>query len=686
MAKKISKSTSPNKNIHSGQSGHTSQQKHTARTVQHKDHETTKNNDYLWSMSYAPRLDEGVHWFQILPISFFAAFVILITQMKSYERPMEDFFWYSGDNHLVDFFSYYKMAAILLCAGIALILLIYRVFTQSVAFKRSPYYFPMLIYSAFVILSYIFSDYKEFALWGWNDRFEGTLTLLAYMVTLFYTINSINTTRAVKMVLYPTAAASALLGLLGVSQAMDKDFFRTVIGQKLITPNATLATGSTINEMIEEAAAKGEQFLNFTFQNKEIYQTVYNINYVSFYLTLLIPLFGLIFIHSFMKGKEEQVWKKVIWALIFALLIFNLIGSASSGGFLGMAVVVVAAVLLLNKQILTWWKPLVILLTITILMAGATYDRWLPEISSAFKGASGSAETSVIDEGANAALEAHHLDSILTKENDIIIGVDGNEFTVKTFPDNPIAVQIVDNEGKMLDLAPTNVSPIYYINDARFDFCLIQPAQSDDGKNFIIFSMDKQEKNWVFRVTDDGVYYNTEIGTTVKLEENVPSVGWADNQEFGSGRGYIWSRTIPMMKDTLLLGHGADTYCLYFPHHDYVGKYNSGTFSDNISIIVDKPHNMYMGMWLGTGMFSVLAFLAIMFLYILQSVKLYRNRKYFSFLEYSGIGIFLGIVGFAVTGLVNDSSVSIMPMFYGLLGTGTAINMILARNAEALKE
>ena len=351
-----------------------------------------------------------------------------------------------------------------------------------------------------------------------------------------------------------------------------------------------------------------------------------------------------------------------------------------------MAVVVVAAVLLLNKQILTWWKPLVILLTITILMAGATYDRWLPEISSAFKGASGSAETSVIGEGANAALESHHLDSILTKENDIIIGVDGNEFTVKTFPDNPIAVQIVDNEGKMLDLAPTNVSPIYYINDTRFDFCLIQPAQSDDGKNFIIFSMDKQEKNWVFRVTDDGVYYNTEIGTTVKLEENVPSVGWADNQEFGSGRGYIWSRTIPMMKDTLLLGHGADTYCLYFPHQDYVGKYNSGTFSDNISIIVDKPHNMYMGMWLGTGMFSVFAFLAIMLLYILQSVKLYRNRKYFSFLEYSGIGIFLGIVGFAVTGLVNDSSVSIMPMFYGLLGTGTAINMILARNAEALKE
>ncbi len=668
MAKKVNKNISPNST------------KQSKNVNQFSQSNATIEKDILWSMSHAPRIDDEMHWFQILPITFFTAIIILITRMATYERPMGQFFWYSGNNNLVDFFSYYKMAAILICAGIALTLIVYRMVTQSLIIKRSLFYIPMIIYSLFVILSYLFSDYKEFSLLGWNDRFEGTLPLLAYMVMLFFTINSINTQNAVKMVLYPVAASSALLGLLGVSQAVDKDFFRTVIGQKLITPNKTLATGSTIHQMIDEAAAKGEQFLHFTFQNKEIYQTVYNINYVSFYLTLLIPLFGLIFVHSFMKGKEEQVWKKILWALLFALLIFNLIGSASSGGFLGMAVVVIAALILCNKRIVTWWKPLVILLIITMLMAGVTYDRWLPEISSALKGASDNSITVAV------ASEKHHLDSILTKENDIIISVDGNSFTLKTYPENPLAIQVADQDNKMLNLAPTDTSPIYYINDPRFDFCLIQPAESDDGKHFIIFSMDRQKQNWIFRITDEGVYYNAETGKTIKLEKNIPAVGWENNQGFGSGRGYIWSRTIPMMKDALLLGHGADTYCIYFPHQDYVGKYNSGTFSSNINIIVDKPHNLYMGMWIGTGMISVFAFLAILILYAVQSVRTFRKRNYESFIDFAGAGIALGIIGFAVTGLVDDSSVSVMPMFYGLLGTGIAINMMLARKTKPVKE
>jgi hypothetical protein len=41
-----------------------------------------------------------------------------------------------------------------------------------------------------------------------------------------------------------------------------------------------------------------------------------------------------------------------------------------------------------------------------------------------------------------------------------------------------------------------------------------------------------------------------------------------------------------------------------------------------------------------------------------------------------------GISGFLVSGLVDDSTVSTMPMFYGLLGTGIAINMMLKRQMK----
>src|SRR5665647_926920 len=202
-------------------------------------HKSDKGSDYLYSMSHAPRIDEDNHIAQMLPIIVFSSIVILIVRMYSYTRPMSQFFWTSQSDQagIVDFFSYYKMIAIVICAAIALLILLYRITTQSLAVKSSFAYIPMTIYVMFVILSYFFSDYKEFAWLGWNDRFEGTLPLLGYMILLFFVINSIKTEKNVKMILYPLAASSIILSLIGVSQFTDHDFFRTVIGQKLIIPN-----------------------------------------------------------------------------------------------------------------------------------------------------------------------------------------------------------------------------------------------------------------------------------------------------------------------------------------------------------------------------------------------------------------------------------------------------------------
>src|SRR5665647_3702172 len=198
-----------------------------------------KDKDALIQMSAAPKIDEDTHWFQMLPAAFFTAFVIIIMRMHAYTRDMGQFYWSSqGANaELSDYFSYNKMVAIVICAAFALIFLLDRAFTQTLYIQKSIYYYPMALYTILVTLSYAFSDYKEFALWGYNDRFEGTVTLLAYMVMLFYVINTVRSERNVKWIIYPVAASSFLLGLLGISQAGDFDFFRTAFGKKLITPS-----------------------------------------------------------------------------------------------------------------------------------------------------------------------------------------------------------------------------------------------------------------------------------------------------------------------------------------------------------------------------------------------------------------------------------------------------------------
>ncbi len=651
-----------------------------SKDTKKKDVEKKVNNSnrflpgYLYNMSCAPKIGENTHWFQMLPISIFTAVIIILTRMVIYERPMSQFFWSGGKNQLTDFFSYYKMQAIIICAVFVLVLLLYRVFSQSFSLKRSFAYIPMIIYTVFVLLSYATSDYKIFALWGWNDRFEGTLSLLGYMIVLFYVINTIRTERDVKWVVYPLAVTSALLGILGLTQALDHDFFRTDIGKKLLTPSWFW---------------KDVDSLNFTFQNKEIYQTVYNINYVSFYLTLLIPLFGMIFIMSVMKQDKEPLWRKFTWGALFTLLIFNLIGSASSGGLLGMAVVVMIGIIVLNKRIIQWWKPVTILLALTIVIAGISYERWLPELTNAIDsvlGKSGSvqSELSATDTSTSPGVSTdsnvqHKLDYMTISGDSIVLSFDGNEVKFKTFPDDPIALQISDSEDNILDLAPTNVTPIYKVNDPRFKLITVRPAQDESSNHYFVIGTNGDE--WPFMITADGPKYLNGFGKIIDLRK-VDAIGWKNNQGFGSGRGYIWSRSIPLMKDTLILGHGADTFCIYFPHDDYVGKYNSGTFSTNINIVVDKPHNMYFDAIIGTGGISMLSLLVLWGIYIIQSFSIYRRAKYDRFITYTGVGIFLGICGFLVSGFVNDSTVSVMPMFYGLLGMGISINMMLKAHSN----
>lgn len=614
------------------------------------------NNNYIFKMGSAPDVSESTHWFQMLPIAFFTSFVIIITRMAAYERPMEQFFWSGGNPQLTDFFSYYKMTAILICAFFAVILISYRVFTQTLYIKRSYAYLPIIIYSILVVLSYIFSDYQLFALWGWNDRFEGTLTLLAYMVMLFFTINSMNTEKNVKWIIYPLAISSFLLGLLGLSQALGHDFFRTAFGKKLITP-------SWFWDQVDT--------LNFTFQRNEIYQTVYNINYVSFYLTLLIPLFGMLFIKSMLNDKkEEALWKKISWGALFTLLLFNLIGSASSGGLLGMAVVLVMGIIVLNKKILQWWKPVIVLLVLTILVVGVTNQRWLPELSSAIKGVSVNQSEQL---NANSKIK---IDYIKVKGQSILLSVENNEISFVTFPDNPTHIKALDANLNPLPLIPADISTFFRVDDDRFEGLTVRYAQDDAQNNFIAIGTDGYE--WPFLISSEGPKYLSGLGKLVELQR-VPSFGWENNGSWGNGRGYIWSRSIPMVKDTLFLGHGADTYCIYFPHDDYVGKYNSGSFSSSINIVVDKPHNMYLGMAIGTGLLSMITLLSLYLIYVVQSYLLYRKETFNTLLHFVGVGIFLGVCGFLVSALVNDSSVSVMPMFYGLLGTGLAINMIIRR-------
>ncbi|MBR4150110.1 MAG: O-antigen ligase family protein, partial [Firmicutes bacterium] len=613
---------------------------------------------YAFAMSHANPIDQPSSLMQMLPLIVFSSVVIMLVRMQTYYRPMSQFYWAaeSDQTQISDFFSLFKMRAVLVIGVIALLMLLFRFTTQSFAVKKTWLYIPMGVYTLFVVLSYFLSDYKEFALYGFNDRFEGTLPILVYMLMLFMAINTVNSERNVRQIIWPLAAVSVMLSILGITQATDHDFFRTPMGQKLILPNLMLEAGGTTWQAVDEAAAKGEQFLSFTFQNREIYQTVYNINYVSFYLTLLVPLFGMLFIRAIDLGKEEKLWKKIVLGVILALIVFNLIGSASSGGYLGIGVMGILAVILFNKRLLKWWKPLVMVFVLAGVVMAFTADRWYPELTGAVKTSLGIYDAPAVEEQAESdenapASKKPYIDYFNTGVEAIDVMVNGNLMHIISTSDENGEFQgitVTDDDGNTIPLLHTGdeESSQYSIEDERFrPYFTIGLAY--DGTNYYVL-LDTLDFEFPFLRTDSGQYlYQNRLGNYLPLSP-VEVWGFENNYDFGSGRGNIWAHSFPLLKRSLLTGVGADCYCLVYPHYDYARTYSNGPV-DNILLIVDKPHNMYLHAGICTGCVSLVAMLTLYLGYVVQSIRIFRKRDFGNdFLLYAGAGIFLGITAFIV--------------------------------------
>ncbi|HEY8422185.1 MAG TPA: O-antigen ligase family protein, partial [Thermoclostridium sp.] len=163
---------------------------------------------------------------------------------------------------------------------------------------------------------------------------------------------------------------------------------------------------------------------------------------------------------------------------------------------------------------------------------------------------------------------------------------------------------------------------------------------------------------------------------TYRNGREIESFGFEGMESFGSNRGYIWSRTLPLLKGTVFIGKGPDTFALYFPQYDFLNKlklYQTG------GIFVDKAHNMYLQTALNTGVLSLVAMLVLFGLYAVSSIKVLWKEDFTEFMPAAGLACFAAFCGYAAAGLFNDSNIAVAPVFWVLLGLGTGINIILIK-------
>lgn len=166
--------------------------------------------------------------------------------------------------------------------------------------------------------------------------------------------------------------------------------------------------------------------------------------------------------------------------------------------------------------------------------------------------------------------------------------------------------------------------------------------------------------------------------TDALQEEQLPGeISWAERYiekygRLGSGRGYIWIRTIEMLNDTIFLGKGPDTFALYFPNKDPLK--DAYGFEHKL---VDKPHSMYLQWGVNIGVVSLLIFLVLIKIHFIQSFVLLWKKGINSKAGIYAIGLFAAWCGYLISGVFNDSIVSVAPVFWVIFGMSMAANEML---------
>ncbi len=603
-----------------------------------------------WRMSMREKTQNTWAW--AVPIMLALGFVPLISTAKQYTSNLNNNNWFSNSSNFVDIFLYWKGQALILLAFIMMAMMICYTLSAGWSPVKKKLLVPELawlsVYLVFATLSAFLSPYGACALTGGYEQWEGLNVILAYGVLAVYAYMVLDSERIIRYVVYSIIGGSFILGLIGTFQYMGMDLFRGSFGQAIMS-------------LMSENKMK----YSFNFPEGWVYATLYNPNYVGSYAALVLPV---------LVVTAMTEWKKLsrIWTVLSimgaCLMIVTLLGSQSLTGCVGIiaGLVFAAAYRFLHFLREQGWKKILIIAACAGAFAAVAAVLFPKEIQYG------------MNKLFHPTQDTHITKKILPAQSGLeVTTVEDQVFYVTVTGETSEPLRVRDAEGAEVSIVKDAEQNYYTFTDERFKKFRLCPGTVDVGnKRYYCVQISNPEidKKWtVAKVGESYQIYNS-LGKLDALEE-IPAWGFENRQHFGSKRGYIWSRTFPLLKKHLFLGSGPDTFTQEFPNNDYVGKMNM----NYDGVPVTKPHNMFLQIWVQTGFVSLAGYLLLFFWYFVKSVKLYWNRPLQTIPERIGFAVMISLFAYMVTGLANDSTVTVAPVYWGMLGLGMAVNRIVRK-------
>ncbi len=595
--------------------------------------------------------------FIILSLIFFAVYPF-IARVTVLTVTADEEYWFSTTNgRICDIALYPKEIAIAAFAAVAILF-----FAAEMIFPDHPEHLDinrfkkirlplifMLGMLLFASLSFVLSDNREVAFRGVYTEFEGYLALISYLAVCLFGIYYMRKDDATELLKVYVTVISIVAGALCCVELLWKPILEFRFVQHLISPE-------NLRELAESIKS-----LYFTGQSSLMFN---NPGFLGGFAALMIPIDVALF------AEAEGIRRKGLHFAALVLMSIAMYGSHSRAAEASLIVSIPIALIpsfgKLRKEgknmILPAAAAIVLCIVAVAGMAAAVRAKNGEQEAS---GPAAKAERLFKLDKAElnygmlfftsgedtlvCSVDRKKLDEYLSKDTD------GKDFvgciSFMDYAGNPLDTQYSRYDNNRVDLHLEGVAPA----DARFDMITV----ATEGRMvYFCFGYDGPAQ---FALSGDGF---KSFVQGEELEDSIPQpkvTGLERFYGFGTGRGYIWIQSLPVMAECLLAGKGCGNFTFNFVQNEMVGLLNT---NGSTKYIIDRPHNWYIQSFVSNGLPYLLSMLALFVFVLLRFIAMALNKE----LGHFDAGLFGACTGFMITGIINDSCVTVNPVFWLLFG------------------
>ncbi len=596
--------------------------------------------------------------FVVMSMLFFTVFPFvsrLVVQKVSSE---EEVFFSTQNGYISDITLYSKEIAIAAFAAIAVLFFIAeRIFVDAPekfdkeAFKKLKVSLILIgVMTVFASLSFIFSSNREVAFRGVYTEYEGFLAIISYIFVFIFGLYYMRKDDCVEFFKYFVMIVSIITGVLCAVELLWKPILEFRFVQHLLSPEKYYE----LAESIESKYFVGQSALFFN-----------NPGFLGGFAGLLLP----IDISFVLEASSKK--RRILGIVASALICIALYGSNSRAAWIAdLVCIAVMIVLWIRKENNKKYGMIIsgitiiacaVMFLITSLTVKAKVD------DSQIYESGPSAEASRLFRLDSAVLNDGVLE-FKSGDDTLVCSVDFEklyEYMSRSYSEDRYTDCIIVSDGEKVI---TGRKRSVFINE-RLDMRLEGFAPDDERFDMITIVTEGQMVYFCFGYDGPAQFAMTEIGFRSFaqgdiLEDSIPQpavTGLESIYRFATGRGYIWAQSLPVIAGSLFIGKGCGNFPFYFRQNELVGLLNT---HGSMKFVIDRPHNWYIQALISNGLPYLLCMLVLFAITVFRGIGLAIKKKLGTFES----GLVFGVLAFMIIGLINDSCVTVNPVFWMVFG------------------